>query len=191
MKLKLATFCVILLCCCHSEHTLTDTKELLAGKWIDVGSYKNGKPLYDTLGVELNQDFEGVVNELKYVIRTDSGVFKHIYTADSNRFVGIEPATELSIGEYQFINDSVANLTYYQIDTSHFQTTDSKMFGHTEEVRLIESDSGIVMEVLYPINLRDEYSDPTYHVFVKRLTTDSLILQFGNGGTIYVRFKMP
>lgn len=174
--MKYQLILLILLFGCGSRQKLSNTKELLSGAWINVGLYKNGTPDYDTLGWKFTDKFDGTISEMKTVIWTDSGTFEHVYSTENNELLRIDSVKYLTISEFEFNSDSSGVLYTYEVDTSNYNTLESRDYAQSEEFRLIQSGDKMSLKFKLP-------NDITYTTVIRELSLESLILEFNTFST--------
>ena len=187
MKSRHIVILIAFLSSCTDSNKKSSTQIIsqLSGDWISVGFYKDNEPFYDTLHLKFTDRSDGSVSEMIHVIWTDSGTFEHVYSTDTSKLIRIDSVTELSITEFQFHNDSIGLALSYELDTVKIYEVDPKIYRESEEIKLIKTDSGAVLEFKYPNGV-------TYSTMIKELSNDHLILKFDEEITSrFKRLNMP
>ncbi len=163
---------VIILSSCREakDKPSLDLSKQLAGPWINIGYFDNGNPDYDTLFVSFQDRFDGSISEIEHIIWTDSGTFKHIYAAETERFIRIDSIKELSISEFEFQTDSTGIVYDYYIDTAKTYNEHPKTFGISDSFKILITDTSAYLEFFYP----NRTSSKT---LVQEISHDQLILE--------------
>lgn len=148
-------------------------KNQLAGAWMDIGTFENNIPMYDSVYIRFEDTDDSVWTTMIHGIWTDSGMYEHFYDIESSELLKIDTVAEFEIYEYNFLTDTTGFINNYQFSPSRSYKEHPRIQGFKQNFQLEITDS---IPVIMIENADGTISTPS----IKNISKKKLELGWGD-----------
>jgi hypothetical protein len=144
MKLGYCLLLLVIFMSCNqsglNDRKIKLVRNKIEGKWMHVGLFKKGIPMYDTLYHRI-PNLDSLKSEVIYGIWTDSGKYEHVYNEKTNSLVRIDSSKELEIFSFSFFNDSIGVCNQFQTEPDELFKKALSNSGYKQKFKIFFKDT--------------------------------------------------